>query len=1636
MAQLLMIQTQFPPSQHFNQPHSKQNHHSSSTMSSDAAAATLRLLSTPRPSPSSLLWGSTEINADIDSSFSQQVSNAGRVMKIAHDAKATTATPRVAEVLDWLSEHNRVDADPMASPEGAHTAWRPCSFGALAKLGVNILSIEDETPRCGSRFVAENILPMMLSELSTTRPDTDASPDEHSRSLMVALHIVRLICDEVSMILADLTSNPQSADAAAAFEQVPDLVAILVASTDRFLRCLAQNTASTKRTTLFNWSNVANSVAKQVMLSVQCKTLLTSLSSANAAPRLHSTCERLSSAVVTPATANDWFHLFFKEILAGTSLRQHNNKSDARTRVETPQHRTTRPNDLSLLATVRPIEAINLLTNLEVLFRFGVQSASEVAQNVLQILPLVIHRGTPKDVIRFLVGLTRWRQQVNIASDHLMAQAVEGCQQAVAQKKVYVHDAISLLAQLGRLRFPVPLDLVDRLVDSCLAQQDYLTIPHCVNLVSSIRRIVESDISTGAVNKIKGRDPPTYAAAHGKHIQTWDSFREGKLDYVLHLVLQRVQHLMGTTPPQRQHRPATSPAAVVPLVEADETASVNDEAASQPASVGASAPEAVTVGSTSPDAAGTCITVSQALALVTSYADLNNTSSSFAMYRLMRPQLAALFDSTDVPSLKVMATLLGALSSLKLAVTTTYEEEELVRQAEAEATILLGRCSEAGSRQTIRTAPLADVIPLLTCVVQRLAEEKEAASRGDDQSSDDHDAEETVTSTATSRDLLESLLSRAAERCEAEAKGPQIGGLARLVSRIHRQQLAPQEWYSSLMEAVVRCSVTTLSHVRPGSEPMFPMVKNAAPTANDDLRVSIQRALMTGPHGGIAQHDVCAVIPLMSSTMDHNDEMTSVAASVSQPHKSYPFSMENAAQQVTLHHVWMVTLQRMCLLAGSVSVRDLRQWMHLLVNAQVLKYDGELFHGVAKTAFTALCDALRGTMSVLQLQDVAAFVASMHSVERDCFPTREYDEKDVRDSLSSEAVMDSPVIDAALRDAWHETFTQLAQHATQCLRMCRPPRTLSVADVRWSVKILKGISDHLEGAVAAVAESGNDGRDGDDGAQEEEEALIPQRVAFFYELLPILMREASSLNAVDLSLALHAYAKGGIWNIGAMAPLLRSACDGLALAPVKPCLGLLHTMVKSGFVREECTISLPTADEAIPIKSDIQRVARGSSEAMEHVAVLLVRRLWSEVSSPGGFKQLQLPEKELLALVSTLAYFSAPPRPLFDTVVTELRRRVMHRTLTEESQFSAALAPGALLAHAPLLRLGADHVSCTSEIVRQYISSSSWRGALLRQPTNRIIRTLSLVAASHLVVEPSFTVDEISSLQTFLWGSTEHLEAHASLAWFAQALCMMEVFYRSSSHLDTACGIEGFVSSGCVELLLRKVGTNHDGDATVLDYAVALKLLLLLPSGDKDVDASVAAAATFVKSASSDNMRRDALWNHPEVHAVRSMLELIDTSKKVVAGESPSTTTSSSASALLKKDLKLQSNVFILWLTRKPSVERVVWCLRILARQDPAVLEQLRETVTALDHLLVNAWSPDSRETESMMYVSALIADSKSSTLLAALPSAHFIPRLPIVLGRLERRAQRHGSLGIAYNTTTKRRLDAALKALLDENSR
>ncbi|CUG06179.1 GPI-anchored surface protein, putative [Bodo saltans] len=1639
LAQLLMVP------QHPQQPHHAKhgNHSTSSAMSSAAAAAILQLMSSSKPPPPlslspTLLWGTVEGNALIDATFSQQVGYASRLMKLALDAKVPLDAPRVAEVLRWFAEHNRIDV--VVDDHCTSVVWRPCNVSSLVRLGVNILSIQDDASHSGTFFVAEHMLPMMVAELRSGRIDTDeGNHEDNHRTLMVALHFVRLLCERVSEIITDVTTNPSSPQASEYFGQCPQIVALTIDFTDAILRQLSTN-RNLKHLSLFNWGRVLNVMGKQATFSLQYSTLnstMLSSSSSSASPHLLETLERFHSIIITQEVLHGWYSLFHSDLVATTSL------------------------PTSLVASARPQEAITLLSNLDHVFRFGVKSTSEVALNLMKLIPRIIHRGIPKDVIRFLVVMTRWRQQVNIASDHLIAQSLEACQQALAHKKVYLQDAIAILTHLGRLRFPVPLELVDRIIDNCLSQREYLTIPLCVNLVSSLRRIVESDISTGAVVKMKGQAPPSYAAgggANAKYPKTWETFRQGKLDYVLHLVLQRVQLLLATTPQAAQQQasatihppPAPSPNDTTEPLEMRAVAPDEDHVSPTTTTTTTSTPE-VECG------ALPLISVNDALALVTSYADLNNTSSSFAMYRLMRPQLAPLFDSDEVPSLKVIATLLGALSSLKLAVTTTFEEEELVRQAESEAANLLGRCSELRSRQTINSAPLADVIPLLTCVVQILSEEKEALSRKED----DRDADAPPLAAASDiKELLHSLLVRATERCEAEGKGPQVGGLARIVARAHRQQLAPLEWLTPLMEAVVRCSVMSLSRVQPGDEPKILSAQKHA--TKNDLNVELQRVLMTGPHGGIAQHDVCAVIPLLSSSLDSFDDvplpsLSAAAGTAAQKHSA--FSMDNAATHADVRLIWMVTMQRMSLLAESVSARELRQWMHLLVQYRVLRYDTEVFQGLAKSTFTALCNAVCShVMSTLQLQDIAAFVASMHSAERDCLandddrddknvePDAPVDSIEANDNDVTLAAAAVTTIDDAMRTAWETTFTGLAQQATQCLRMCRPPRTLSVADVRWSVKILKGISEHLEGPVTNnknTTISHDD--DGDDGTEvEEESSLIPQRVAFLYELLPFLMRETSSLNAVDLSLALHAYAKGGIWNVGAMAPLLRSASDGLALAPVRPCLGLLHTMVKSGFIRKECIIRLTSsthqpADVQTP-KPDLQSAgARGSSEAMEHVATVLVRRLWSEISSPGGFKQLQ-PEKELLALVTTLAYFTSPPRPLFDNVMTELRQRVTHRTLTENASFTSALAPVALLSYAPLLRLGVDHVTSTSVIARQYVDSIAWRTALLRQPTNRILKTMSLTAASHLVVEPCFTEEDIKGLLAFLWSISEHIEdaAHQSSAStvssFAHSLFVMEAFHRTTSGLQVVGGMEGLWSSGCVDSLLKKVAADHNDDIShaPLDYAAVLKFVLLLPSTEGLADPTIVGrvAAKFLSLQDGDHQQ----LNHPEVHSVRSVMGLIDQSKRVVDSSAMASSkgiTTTIVASPLKKDLQQKCNVFMLWLARKPNVERIVWCLRVLCRQQPAVTEQLHDVIVALDHLLVSAWQPESRDTEAMMHVVALIEDADAAAVLVSLRAAHFIPRLPIVLGRLNSRAQREGSLGISYNSAAKLRVDSVLNELL-----
>lgn len=1617
IAQLFALQHQLtPPHTHFQRSsHHHQQHHSAEGGNPFAIAA-LHLLNTTSAGP---LWGHPKGREDLDDTFSQQVRDAGRVMRFAMEAKAATTTPRVAQVLQWFMTSS-FQADPTSGHKKA--TRRRCDCLALAMFGANVLSLEDGGSN-GSVFVEAYVLPMILTELefgSSVPPlQTPSDALQHHephhidefKSMMLALQMSRMLCDEqLSIVTATTKKEPHNSS-------IP-LPAILA----RLLNVVA----SANRIVHLTFERIARDHFMKSQLTIQtCNNPLSALSklslAAGACTKLERFCPtgRLAASsntevtnvpkntvsVITVDAVTQLFQLIHKDVLALISRPEHSSGSGGLVPAIAK----------GTLLLSRPIDAIHIVVNLEMLFRFGVASAAEVASECIGMMPTILHRASPRDVQRFLSVLVRWRYQVAIVPDNVVAQAVEGCQQALQQKKLKVVDALGILVQLGKLRFPVPLDLVDGLVDACLAQVDRMTIAQCVVFVTATQRIIESEVSMAQFT-VKDTSRKGVRATDDRHKQSWAAFRERKVDYALHMVLQHVQRCL-----ERHSLPTTTATSDTPLdVATDPQVAPLEDDVVPPQTASANSG----IGG---------VTVEDAIALVTVYADLNNASSSFAMYRLMRPQLAVLFESHSTPSVRVVATLLGSLASIKSATTTTFEEEELVRQAETESAILLSRCSQLGSRQAIHDAHLGDVIPLLSCVVQILAGEKESHHHAGDPPAT------TASSTpeaAANKELLCVLLQRADALC-FDARGSQIGALARLTGRIHRLSLAPLDAYTSLMETVVRCSVTSFSRCLAEADTVV---------EGDEDDVTLQRSLMTGAQGGISTHDLCAVISLIHNIAEQDDvNLTTVSTapqslSGANHSLSFVFSMEVASHDPDICHVWAVMLQRIRFLASSVAARDLRQWMLLLANMHVLEHDRTLFQGRASQALTAVCGAVCKLSSSLQLPDIAALMASLHGIDRDLNTSE--DEASARDDDAGtvDPAIDEGVdgntsiippggsnglsFDAAARAAWHSTVTALALQATACLRLCRPPRQLPLVDVKWSVKLLKGLSDHLEAAASP-------------GNEDEDVAVVPARVAFLYELLPVLMREAQSLSAVDLSLALHAYAKAGVWNVGAMSPLLRSACDGLALAPVRPCSALLHTLIKSGFVRRELMI-LPQGSEQMKGQR-----AWGSNEAMEHVVTLLVQRLTTEIApAPNGgsaVKNVALNERELLSLLNSLGHFAEPPRPLFDTVLLELHRRVVHRTLTDASHFGAGLAPAALLANAHLLRLGSDHVAVATSVTRQYLESPSWHTSLMRQPTSKILKTLSLLSASVLFAAPDLTASEIASLETLLWKSVEGLsEASTPAAWLAQSVSVMETLYACRKVLPQLA--ETFPSMECIQMLADTYhGAVSAGTSSLLNDAAALKLLLLVDpavlSGSAAAQVVSVATTSLLQCSPSSNV---PFVHHTEVQLVRHVLAVLDAAR--IANNAATSGAEPVGTLVVQpqhnKALKEHTTNLLLWLSRKPSVDRIVWCLRVLARVPSSTqVNPLDATMVALDHLLVSAWSIDVRDSEALMRVVSLLSDSCVVAQLSVLPTAHFLQRFPIVLERLAARANRPGSLGMSFNASTHNRLVEVLQSAFQKDT-
>lgn len=611
--------------------------------------------------------------------------------------------------------------------------------------------------------------------------------------------------------------------------------------------------------------------------------------------------------------------------------------------------------------------------------------------------------------------------------------------------------------------------------------------------------------------------------------------------------------------------------------------------------------------------------LSEVLVVMEAYCGMNN-STSMAMYKVVASRLDAVISeakrSGESLPLRSINGITSALSVLQQVTTSTFEEEALLVKAAEQRRELL---EASDSLATAGASGAADVAWFLSSVVDSVAESVRAGSHqsnvaaqsGDphpisagsevseapDVTCDDTDVAPGTSTTALQQRRLRTVLDSvprffAAGQCSSGA----LGSFAKSIQKINRWKLLPASDVMPAVNALLHTFVEGFSTVVTDSE------SEAVHRVQDAMRA---------PHNGAAAlvtSDALAVLQLFLFVHKTQDA---------------PFACNNSAY-------WNVMLHRIALVLPFSSSRDTRVIAHLLASSSHVWGDGQL----AAPACQAVGALLERTLSLahqLTISEVAALVASLNSLRDAAMCSASHSAMNTVEEEEDDEVDDAPVVelsspvpsalfDSVLDEKWMRVMHALGQRVGAQMRdVLTSASPHSPSDIKYLVRVLKGFAD------------------GD--------ANRKHVASLFYNSLPFFTAHATRMGAVELSLVLNAYASVGVWNAQSMEPLISAVHDGIVRSPLRQLIALLQTIVRSGFVRKELSLTTDVLQSHTFLPRDSSPMQRGSaSESMGRLLQAICQRLHALVSDNTS----TVKASDAALVLDALAWLNRPPQPLFD----------------------------------------------------------------------------------------------------------------------------------------------------------------------------------------------------------------------------------------------------------------------------------------------------------------------------------------------------------------------------------------------------
>ncbi|EKF32451.1 hypothetical protein MOQ_003695 [Trypanosoma cruzi marinkellei] len=159
--------------------------------------------------------------------------------------------------------------------------------------------------------------------------------------------------------------------------------------------------------------------------------------------------------------------------------------------------------------------------------------------------------------------------------------------------------------------------------------------------------------------------------------------------------------------------------------------------------------------------------------------------------------------------------------------------------------------------------------------------------------------------------------------------------------------------------------------------------------------------------------------------------------------------------------------------------------------------------------------------------------------------------------------------------------------------------------------------------------------------------------AFLYEVVPLVRDMSGSMEPLELSLLLNAFARLGAWNGRVLNTLATNVAAQIKTCSLKQCQSILQALQSSGFLRPGAFLS--TTEYKTTLLRDWRPACTPTTQASIDPLVVLatsvVERMTTLVERPESVSAILESQslEDVAAVVRVLGFFDQPPQPAFDT---------------------------------------------------------------------------------------------------------------------------------------------------------------------------------------------------------------------------------------------------------------------------------------------------------------------------------------------------------------------------------------------------